>query len=569
MRGAFDLVFALFLFIASAWFWSSRLSDAEAWGWDESMHAQLPAARMAVALGEGEFGTVADALHSCAQYPFVWPLVLALLQLVTGLSEHAGRVAGTLAWCLTLVGLFFVAREVVRALAARRGDAENDHQVPILAFGLAALCPLALAFSGTFFLEVPATCAIVWALRAWLVRARCVGTPHERRAELAAGAWIAVAFFTKFNYGLMLALALGLDWAFEFAGALRASSAAAFARRSAWLVPVPAFLLLWWFVLPLPFGGVVAAEHREAFAGFLQGNQGFARYPDLLRLAYLGDWFAFTPRLLLLELALALAALRWVRVGAVRVLFLLLMATAVPIALHPFHDARFQILIGPALWVLAAVSLRTFRSWGLPANLGLLAVLLAAIVAPSWDREGLARWAGFLRDDDPNREFVRARIASYAALGGDRPLPTGGLERAAHDALASMVAREVAAGERAGWIGMSSEFSPAALHLALLARGGSPQRFLAESERTLDVDYFGDGSGVSDDALKAYLAGFDVVFLTDPPDLKGRKGRQGLAVYRERLSNLGWSARELGKLSVARPPNPPLEVTLFACRPTR
>ncbi len=564
-----DLWIALALCAGLALLWTLPLSDAQAWGWDESMHAQLPAARMVVALEQGELGAFFAALHACAQYPFAWPGVLALVQLVTGISEHAGRVAGTLAWCATLFGLVCVAREVVWALRRERGVLPFDRGVPFVALALGAACPLALAFAGTFFLEVPATCAIVWALALWLVRARCRGTPRERRAELLAGACIAVAFFTKFNYGLMLALALGLDWAFEFVGALRAGSAAAFAKRSAWLAPVPAALLLWWFVLPLPLGSAVAAEHRAAFAAFLGGNQDLARYPDAWRLLFLGDWFGVSPGFVALELLLAFIALRWVSVSAVRVTLFLLLATAVPIALHPFHDARFQVVLGPGLWVLAALGWRAVRAGTWPVRVGFVAVVLAAVVPMQRQRLALARATGYLAEEDPLRAYKLEQLDAWWELLGDRRLPTAGLERAEHTQLSAFVAGEVGPEERAGWIGMSSQFSPAALHLALLAHGGSPRRFLAECERTLDVDYFGDGSGVTDDALTTYLAGFDVVFFTDPPDLKGRPGRKGFAVYRERLAGLGWNARELGKLSIARPPSAPLDVTLYACRPNR
>src|SRR5262245_14459103 len=176
-----------------ALFWTLGLSDARAWGWDESMHAELPAVRMLLALRAFEPGAFFAALHDCDQYPFVWPLVLAVVQLVTGVSEHACRVAGTLAWCATLFGVYLVAREAL-------GTGTGARRAAFAALVLAALSPLALVFSGTLFLEVPAACASVWALRAWLVRRRF----PSRRAELLAGAWIALAFFTKFNYGLML-----------------------------------------------------------------------------------------------------------------------------------------------------------------------------------------------------------------------------------------------------------------------------------------------------------------------------------------------------------------------------
>ena len=79
--------------IAAAWVaWqmgtrSMRLT----WGWDESMHAELPAARIALYLRMGDLGGAFDAIHSCTQYPFVWPTLLGLAQALTGPSEAVAR----------------------------------------------------------------------------------------------------------------------------------------------------------------------------------------------------------------------------------------------------------------------------------------------------------------------------------------------------------------------------------------------------------------------------------------------------------------------------------------------
>lgn len=565
-----DVWIALAIGVALALFWTIPLSDAQAWGWDESMHAELPAARMAVALQLGDVRAFFEGLHSCSQYPFAWPLALAALQLFTGISEHAARSAGTLAWCVALFGIFCVARELVHGLRRARGPLPFDRGVPFVALLLGALCPLALAFAGTLFLEVPATCAIVWALHAWLVRARCLGTPCERRAQLVASAAIALAFFTKFNYGLMLALALALDWSFDLVRQLRAGTGARFVRTSAWLLPIPLVLLAWWFVLPLPLGAETASEHRVAFASFLRGNQAFQRFPDSVRLLYLGDWFALSPGWLLLQLALAALALRRLRVAAVRAVALLALATTLPIALHPFHDARFQVVIGPALWLLAAVGWRTLRGGSLALRCALLLLLGAAIVPMQWQRRALQRAVGALADDGPLREYQLEQLDAWNELSGDRALPTAGLPRDEFDALGSLIAANVGADERVGWIGIPTEFSPAALHLALLQHGGSRERFLRECARTLDVTYFGDDPQWGDARLAEFAAGFDVILGNDPIDLKGsRHTRDFLKQYRERLIASGWHATVLGRVSTPRPLKPALEATLTACRPGR
>jgi len=61
-----------------------------------------------------------------------------------------------------------------------------------------------------------------------------------------------------------------------------------------------------------------------------------------------------------------------------------------------------------------------------------------------------------------------------------------------------------------------------------------------------------------------------VIFATEPPDLKNRTGRVWTRGYRERLSSsLGWEVRSVGNLSITRPMQEPLPVTILACRPKR
>src|SRR5687768_15928035 len=104
---------ALLLAIVGA----ASVSMSKSMGYDESMHAELPAARMALALREGEFGSAADTLLACQQYPFGHPLVLAGVQAVTGVSEQAARASGRVLWALALLGIFLVTRAVALGVA--------------------------------------------------------------------------------------------------------------------------------------------------------------------------------------------------------------------------------------------------------------------------------------------------------------------------------------------------------------------------------------------------------------------------------------------------------------------
>ena len=65
--------------------------DVAGWGWDEAMHAALPAARILVGVQMGELGQAADALAGCDRYPFVFPLILAAGQGVVGIGQDEAR----------------------------------------------------------------------------------------------------------------------------------------------------------------------------------------------------------------------------------------------------------------------------------------------------------------------------------------------------------------------------------------------------------------------------------------------------------------------------------------------
>ncbi|MBL8862749.1 MAG: hypothetical protein JNK02_12180 [Planctomycetes bacterium] len=542
---------------------AATVPASPALGWDESMHALLPAARVVEALRAGQPGVALEALLGCAQYPPAWPAVLALAQLPGGVSEALARAVTSLAWGAALVCVVLLARR------AAVGDARADPRVAgwtALAFG--ALSPLAASYAGTLFLEVPSALAVGLALWAWLWRADA----PSRAREVVAGLAIVLALFTKWNYGLLVALALAADLAFEILLAARAGRARELLVRSAWLAAPIALALAWWFVLPLPGGLDRAAEHRAAFAGFLGGNLGAAPASAAERVLYAATGIGASVRASLvvaLFALVALVALGGARRPAVRVLALCAAALLAAPLVHPFFLDRF--LVPGLVPLFALVGLGCARA--LPrtrfARATAVAVLaLTLSVAPGVDGAWLADRLGRLPEAEPARTYVREVLAERVRLGPRRRLPTAGLARAEHDALLDLAAAEVRAGERVGWIGMSSEISPAVLHLGLCARGGDGGWFLERDPPALDLTYFGTDPGCSDAEILAYAARFDVLLWTDPSDLRERRERAFAGALRDRLVALRPSeVRELGRVAIARPLRPPLEARLFACRP--
>ncbi len=535
-----------------------------AMGWDESMHVQLPAARFLVALRSGEFGLAIDALLGCAQYPPAWPAVLGFVQIPFGVGEALARALTSFAWAGALGFTFEIARRAAQSADARRLGGGVARLAGWTALVLGMLCPLADSFAGTLFLEVPSALATGFALWAWMRRA----DGPSARNELVAGVAITVALFTKWNYGLLLGAALALDWGFEFVGNLRGGTVRALLARTRTLAIVPFLACAWWFLLPLPGGLEVAAQHREAFAGFLAGNLGAAPASAAERVLYAATGIATTVWLAALVLVLALVALRCVRAPAVRVLAIASLFLLGAPLVHPFFLDRFLVPGLVPLFALAGVGLASIpRSGSLARTALILVFALITLLFPRGDGAWLADRLGRLPEAQPARGYAEGVLADRARLGPGRRLPSGGLERAEHDALLDLVAAEVRTGERVGWLGMSSEMSPAALHLGLLARGREQDWFLERDPPELDVAYFAVDPALDEAALRAFAARFDLILWTDPIDLRDRRERAFVNGYRDRLLALHpVDVRELGVVPISRPLRAPLAVRLFACR---
>ncbi len=542
--------------------------NVDSWGWDESMHAELPAARMVL----GDAGQAVDALMECEQYPFVFPLVLAAGQALFGVSENVARGIAFGLWVLVgLSALALLGRELGRSCGR---SAELALALPLLSF----TSPLVWRYAPSLFLEVPFLTVSTLTLLAWLRRGESAADWRPGR-ELVAGALLTAAFFTKWNYGVLLAAGLGADWLLESWSEVRAGRGRSQALRSFWLALPVVVALSWWFVMPLPAGMEVAARHRHAFGEFLAGNRGGATTDWNMRLLHWETGVARVPWLLLLVTGWSLA-LRCALRRPMRLLWSVALASCVPVALHPFHLDRFLIPGLLPLWCLAGVGLAQLSALGSdwPGRKRVaLAFSTAAVLTTVYlavPPHALADRLGFLDAESSQvREYQQHVIDEDWSLAGR--VPTAGLPRGVADALLDLVASEVLPDERVGWIGMSSELSRAALHLGLLERGGSRARFLADAHMLMDVTpvpgmalpEFG-GEQQRDDWLAAAAGSFDVVLITSPVDLKGRARGEAIRTrfHAPLLERLGWVAKELGKVSVPRPPGAPLEVTLFALR---
>ncbi len=577
-----SIVMAALVALGLTIWWIATLPGSPTYGWDESMHVALPAARMRTALFEGHPGQAFDALLGCAQYPFVQPVALAFVQSIFGGSEHVARAFGLFEWGATLVGMFVLVRTALSSSPAW-APVFMSQFAAWMAFAFAVLSSLSLIFAGTLFLEVPSACVTVWTLVAWFAFWR---EPTRARAWLA-GALITACIFTKWNYGLLVATALTLDCVVRL---IPSEDRARRGRLVALMAVIPAIVLAWWFLFPLPGGTGVATQHRDALAGFLAGNRNFSPVPWQKRVLYLVATLAPSPRLFLLELVGLGAVFHFVREASVRTLLFVLAASWIPVFLHPFFENRFLVPGGPVFFVAAAAGLSVMvavikqRSpWlsRIPGGSWTVAFVLFALALVPIGRNGspidfdtafVARALGFV-DPAPTgasvivNDYKLSVIAQQQTLGAQRVLPSSGLERDEVSRILDLVTLEAKPDERVGWLGMSSELSPALILFGRLERGGTRATFLRDSSAKMG-DF--EDPHVDADQVRAFANQFDVVFLTDPPDVRGRPSGLWAATARTMLeSGGGWVERELGTVETARPMSPPLAVRLIACRRTK
>ncbi|MEM9803109.1 MAG: hypothetical protein AAGA20_22510 [Planctomycetota bacterium] len=548
--------------------WMARSATGIAWGWDESMHAELPAVRMLLHVGRGELGAAFDVVLGCDRYPFVHPLALAGWQGLFGIGEHQARTLGLFLFSvLLLAGLARLARRVAldgREQADTPATLRSVSRDAALFAALAgAASPLARRYAPTLYLEIPALVGIVFALEAWLARRTAAS---RRRADVVAGLWIAVAFFTKFNYGLMLVAALGLDALVSIARS--EERRAEFASSVMTFAPL-ALASLWWFVLPLPGGASDAALHREAFMGFVTGNTALGPTAGWLRRVNWLTGVAPHPVLFAALTGLGLLALATLRARTASTMLLVLAVFVLPVVLHPFHLDRFLLPASAIIWTLGAVG--AARVLGARPVAFLVAASAVALTTLALDTFRIVTWAGLpaAEEGTPTRAYQEQHVSR--ALGVFAPPAANGLERQEHDALLDLVAGAVGPTARVAWIGQSSEVSPAALHLGLLERRGDPERFLRDAHRPMDLTPVPEltPSDHGPDDVLAFAAGFDAAVLCEGGDLKDRAARRWVVErwHQPLLASDRFEVRDLGAISIARPNQAPLSRAIRLASP--
>jgi hypothetical protein len=537
--------------------------DVAGWGWDEAMHGALPAARMLVGMQMGEWGHSADALLGCDRYPFVFPLVLAAGQGLMGIGQDEARWVALFFWFV--VGLWGLLRLGQELWADQEGDAPPRRAEHLLVpLALFALAPLPWRYAPSLFLEVPFLVLATHTLASWIRLRRSPGTPA---AAVRAGIWMALCVFTKFNYGLLLVGALGVDaivgWQLATRGASSGPRAAG--RSAQWGFWIPLTLLsLWWFAFPWPGASGLAGQHRSALVGFLGGNLDGGGLPWTWRALDFLTGASAHPALVLFAGVGVLNSLRQLSRPCVRTLWLALLCLGVPISMHPFHLDRLLIptllpflVLASVGWIGMGPAIAGLRAWKHPLILGVLLAVGLALTS----RHTAARALGLLKDSNPNASRLIDYLDRRQALFGE--VPSAGLPRPCLEEILDLIQAKVGPEHRVAWIGMSSELSPGALHLGLLERGGSRARFLSDAHRKMDIvpnpgaaDPLAPPQFADPDQRDAFLeetfGGFDWVLTCSPVDLKDRPARQSIAdnFHMPLGARLGYQSSLLGSVRI-------------------
>jgi 4-amino-4-deoxy-L-arabinose transferase-like glycosyltransferase len=309
---------------------------------DEAGHA-LPAARMAIALREGNLRGFLEATQREVVWPFLHPWVVTPFFLACGISARVARLASLVTFGVGLTLLPALARELARG-SDREDGAHRESSSPALLGWLSA----ALLVTATTW-ELVCTVmseALGMALTLAVLLAEARAARRQRiSGYLVCGVLVAATFFTKYSYGLplMAAILLSLAWR---------------GRRGAWApfvaalagMAVPIAVWLAWILFPDPRR---ATELLGAFVNRDEGLHGLADlsfYPAAAASA-LGKPAALVTLLLL---AAALARGPWQRRLPAR---LFVGVALLMLTLHPNKQVRYLFAALPVVLILAETEL--------------------------------------------------------------------------------------------------------------------------------------------------------------------------------------------------------------------
>jgi 4-amino-4-deoxy-L-arabinose transferase-like glycosyltransferase len=181
---------------------------------DEAGHA-LPAARMALALAQGDLAAFLELTRRDILWPFFHPLFIGVFLLAFGTTADVARASSLCAFVATIALVPLLVRELARPPAEAPVDGgPPPTPSPTLGWLSAAALVGAPSLWGFGCAAMTESLGMLMVLGTLLCAARA-----ERKQSLAlhaaSGVLVALTFFTKYNYGVPLALALFAALAFR------------------------------------------------------------------------------------------------------------------------------------------------------------------------------------------------------------------------------------------------------------------------------------------------------------------------------------------------------------------
>jgi hypothetical protein len=336
---------------------------------DEAGHA-LPAARMALALGQGDLGGFASASLRELVWPFLHPWVVASFFLAFGISAHVARASTLVTFGAGLCLLPCLARSISPV------DVKAPGSAPPMLGWLSATVLVAAAPWYLVCTVMGEPLGMLLTLSALWAAARAAGG-RDIAAHALCGLLAAAAFFTKYGYGLPLiaAVLLALAWRAPQLGRrpLLAALAGALAPVAAWACAV--------------FARDPNRLH-ELLGILANKDEGLRGLPNALFYGQAVIDFVGWPLGVVVLLLLVTTAFR--RADAARLPSLLFLGLALLLlTMHPNKQQRYIFPVLPVMLVLA----ETEAAWQLRRRQGLLVLWPATAVLVLLARNPLAHVA--------------------------------------------------------------------------------------------------------------------------------------------------------------------------------
>ncbi|HSH05105.1 MAG TPA: glycosyltransferase family 39 protein [Anaerolineae bacterium] len=354
-------------------------------GWDEAAHA-VRGTLIAYDWQQGDWlGFLYDTYRQ-----IVWPplnsWLLGLFFTLFGVSETTAGLASLVAYGLTPVLLYGCSRQMAGQLWSE-DDGVRHELVGWMAALLFLTTPVVIRFAPQVMLELPGVLALVAALYYyfWVMGAEIEGERRPWRYGLLA-VMIGVVYFTRIQYGVLLALAIAVTrlWAVAFV------PEKLWSRENLALGITLGVILGIWFAYPAKLTatwGWLVNETRINDDSSWAGRWLF--YPRALFTLSHAPWFFLVH----------LAAFLWSwRLWSWRPMRLLLTFLTISLGLALFHrnqQARYLLLMLPAFYLVTAYQLGEVwvwlggQAWGFWGRGVLSLMLVTVLVGGFWGGLGV------------------------------------------------------------------------------------------------------------------------------------------------------------------------------------